>query len=548
MTRYLCAVNTQIDRRQFIKTTAAQGMGIGVAAFAMQKLFVSEAVAQTVKAYSGKNPGQFSSSVPAAHKLAQPNHPYTQQPTFLANTVEHEYKRFAHPYHGRVPKDIVGTLYRNGPGIYTRNNQTKTTIIDGDGMIRSYQFKNGKVLFRNKYVRTKKFNDEDAAGRFLYPTWTTGLKNRFLGDSPADYCKGGTADINIVQVNNRMFALSEGQANTTWEIDPTDLTTIGNNNIDPSQRHASLGAHPKFDPIKKEHVFLSLTYGPIFGIEINTYNELGQHQKFSKIHKINNRYIHDFFLTQNHILVVLHPLKVNVAKMLIGKTFRDSMQWQGDKSNIVIVIDRNTLKEKFRTEASAQFFWHTINAFEDGDTIYADFVTYKSPNHFLGKYALLQTVMHDQFGEKDLSCVRRYGINLNSRSITEEVLFDLDCEFPNINPNIATLQHGQAYVAASSLGAIMNNRVCRLDFVTGRQDLFQFGQDTYCGEPIYVASANAPLDERQGYLLVDSYCQANRGTQVNVFSVQSISSGPIATLDLGVHLPVGLHGSWVAQV
>src|SRR5215469_12197065 len=74
---------------------------------------------------------------------------------------------------GKLPSTIEGTLYRNGPGLFERDGFKKWTVLDGDGMIRATTFVDGKARFRNRFVRTQKFEAEEKAGRFLYPTWTT---------------------------------------------------------------------------------------------------------------------------------------------------------------------------------------------------------------------------------------------------------------------------------------------------------------------------------------------------------------------------------------
>jgi all-trans-8'-apo-beta-carotenal 15,15'-oxygenase len=49
---------------------------------------------------------------------------------------------------GRLPPELSGTLYRNGPGLFERDHYRKSTILDGDGMIRAFTFAEGRVRFR----------------------------------------------------------------------------------------------------------------------------------------------------------------------------------------------------------------------------------------------------------------------------------------------------------------------------------------------------------------------------------------------------------------
>lgn len=67
---------------------------------------------------------------------------------------------------GKIPKELTGTLLRNGPALFERNGVRKE-FLDGDGMITSIAIKNGKAFFRNKFVRTESFKREEHEGDFL---------------------------------------------------------------------------------------------------------------------------------------------------------------------------------------------------------------------------------------------------------------------------------------------------------------------------------------------------------------------------------------------
>lgn len=60
---------------------------------------------------------------------------------------------------------LAGTLLRNGPAMFERDG-FKKTFLDGDGMITSLAIKDGKAYFRNKFVRTPVFKDEEKEGVF----------------------------------------------------------------------------------------------------------------------------------------------------------------------------------------------------------------------------------------------------------------------------------------------------------------------------------------------------------------------------------------------
>ena len=91
----------------------------------------------------------------------------------LARSLREEHD-YAPEVKGEIPNGLRGVLYRNGPGLFDRGGLRKRCLIDGDGMVQMFRFDgDGTVHFRNRFVRTAKFIEEDAADRFLYATFTT---------------------------------------------------------------------------------------------------------------------------------------------------------------------------------------------------------------------------------------------------------------------------------------------------------------------------------------------------------------------------------------
>jgi carotenoid cleavage dioxygenase-like enzyme len=124
---------------------------------------------------------------------------------------------------GRVPAGLSGTLYRNGPGLYERAGFKKWNLLDGDGMIRATSFAGGSVRFRTRFVRTKKFEAEDKAGRFLYPTWTTPAPRRW--ENIPGYPRLGQAGVTTVAKGGRLYAFDE--VGPPYGLDPASLETTG---------------------------------------------------------------------------------------------------------------------------------------------------------------------------------------------------------------------------------------------------------------------------------------------------------------------------------
>ena len=97
-------------------------------------------------------------------------------------------------------------------------------------------------------------------------------------------------------------------------------------------------------------------------------------------------YLHDWFVTEKHLVFNLHPAHVNILGFLSGqRSLIDSMEWNPDQGNLIMVFNRDGRGDPIFLETEASWMWHSLNAYDFDDTIIADFVGYQNPNHFLGE-------------------------------------------------------------------------------------------------------------------------------------------------------------------
>mmetsp|Transcript_29065 Transcript_29065/g.86041 ORF Transcript_29065/g.86041 Transcript_29065/m.86041 type:complete len:262 (-) Transcript_29065:2848-3633(-) len=97
-----------------------------------------------------------------------------------------EYDYWVHPewVDGAVPKELQGTYLRNGSGMQASGRHP----FDGDGQVISLAFRDGHTFFRNRFVKTKGFLDEQKAGRPLYRnSFTRGSPDGSLLFNPLDF-------------------------------------------------------------------------------------------------------------------------------------------------------------------------------------------------------------------------------------------------------------------------------------------------------------------------------------------------------------------------
>ena len=122
---------------------------------------------------------------------------------------------------GEVPRALSGTLYRNGPNPQFDPRDPNHHWFAGDGMIHSFRFADGKVSYLNRYVRTPRWELENAAGQSLFGTFG----NPLTSDPSVVGKDSGVANTNIVWHGGRLLALEE--AHQPFELDPDSLAPRG---------------------------------------------------------------------------------------------------------------------------------------------------------------------------------------------------------------------------------------------------------------------------------------------------------------------------------
>src|SRR5688500_17462711 len=69
---------------------------------------------------------------------------------------------------GQIPRDLDGGFYRVGGEWYMPPMKPDDAPLNADGYVSVFRFKDGRVDFRGRWVRTERFENVRKAGRQLY--------------------------------------------------------------------------------------------------------------------------------------------------------------------------------------------------------------------------------------------------------------------------------------------------------------------------------------------------------------------------------------------
>ena len=461
--------------------------------------------------------------------------------------------RTEHDYHprieGRLPVDLRGTLYRNGPGLFERAGYRKRSLLDGDGMIQAFDFTDDGVRFRNRFVRTRKFVEEERAGSYLYPTWSTRAPGGVFANAGMPTFRSQAGVTTLVK-HGRLLAF--GETSLPYALDPASLETIGEFEIAGMAGGINYKAHTKTDARTGDWILLGVEFGREHRMHVVVRASGGRVRSHTAYTPERTVYLHDFFATEHHVIVSLHPLEFSPFGLLSGlESFIDSLSWRPERGNVLLVFDRNGGRVPTVIEAPARFMWHAVNAYEAGNEIIADFVGYAAPDHFIGANPALEAVMNGARGASDsLGEVRRYVIDPAARTVREDVISGGNYEFPIVNPAHVCANHRIAYFAHSSGRGWYHDGVAAIDFKSGKTETFSFGPRHRVGEPVFAAKPGhgyeALTDREPGWLLAEVLDGAAGTSFLAVFDARAIAAGPIARVVLRHHLPISFHGYWQA--
>jgi all-trans-8'-apo-beta-carotenal 15,15'-oxygenase len=444
---------------------------------------------------------------------------------------------------GEIPRELRGSLYRNGPGLFERGGLRKPHLLDGDGLVQRLSFADGAVQYRNAFVRTAKFIAEEKAGAYRFATWSM----RRPGGMLANFGGGSVhsqAGVTVYPFNDILYALDE--ISPAYGVDPHTLETIGEQALGDPAREFMIKAHTKFDPLTGEWLLFGISHGRSMKLHAIIHGADGSLKAHHVITSPRQIYIHDFFATREHLIFVLHPMWFSPWRFLSGQaSVIESLSWKPEAGNQVLVVPRSGgTPQSF--EAPAAFMWHALNAYSDGQEIIADFVGYDTPDHFAPHNALFYRVMQGEMGEaKTPGTLRRYCIDLAARSLREEILDSGSHEFPMIDPRAAMQKHDVGYLTAGTVNYGVNTGVKRVDYLKGKTQVFDFGAEIMAGEPVFAARPGAARD--QGWLIVQCLDGRSERAFFALFDAARLDAGPIARIHLPHHLPISFHGWWKAD-
>lgn len=444
---------------------------------------------------------------------------------------------------GALPAFLRGSYYLNGPCRFARGEVRYRHWLDGDGMVSALHFSGGgQVRFVNRFVRGRKWQDEEETGRALYRAFGTAF--------PGDRLKRGIGLESPLNVSVYAWAgklLAFGEQGLPWELDPVTLESRGEYTFGGRLNAISpLSAHAHVDAASGELFNFGISFSarqPSLSVYRIAPNDEILYRKRLPLEWPAS--VHDFMLGENHLVFYVSPYLLEVEKLIAeGATLMDALSWQPERGSRLIVLERATGEHLFTLEIPGRYCLHLINSFEKHGQLVIDVVELERP-----VYDQYQ-VVPELFESAPLGGPRRYRIDLATRQPIageERIAYDLAPDFPAIHPHFLQREYDDLWLLGMSRagepGRKFFDQLVHLRWsAPDDADLWQAPAGSYLGgEPVFLLD---PGSEKGGCVVCQIFDTERRASAFLVFDALAVAKGPVARLPLRDPLPACFHASY----
>ncbi|MEI8600500.1 carotenoid oxygenase family protein [Shewanella sp. PP-Sp27a-2] len=510
------------------------------------------------------------------------------------NGAEGDYQPLIMQVSGEWPAQLSGNLYRNGPAKMSRAGKAYQHWFDGDGMVQQFSVANGQIQHQAKFIQTKKFKVEEAAGAFKYTTAGTVIPNALPIRNNDDL---NVANTSLLPRHGELLALWE--AGSPYRLDAQTLTTLGVKSFGDKFKGLPFSAHPLDDG---QGGLWNFGVWYVGGEKQLLVYQVAADDSIARMEVIElpqASYLHAFAQSENKLVFYISSCVYEE-----GETYIDAFKWRPELPSQLLVIDKADFKARQLHQLPAGFVFHFGQAIEKNDELSVQLCLYpnsailtqgmkglltgarktKTPHAELVTItvpltATLTAASKTQFAETLPSSARinRSGVMMEFPQFAQRTMSNKESAQQTSNPENITEKMGGAsefvplfgvgarsdsaansgsnstfkYEAESESG-LSNTLYC----IHNAKDSSKHGANTlgdasysafYLGkgkiaeEPLYIPAT----EQHEAYLLMTWLDYHNALSGLSLFRASDISAGPIASAQMNRVLPLGFHGCFI---
>ncbi len=441
--------------------------------------------------------------------------------------VTEEVTAFDLPVTGRLPAGLDGRYLRNGPNPLGSDDPGSHWFL-GAGMVHGVRLRDGRAeWYRNRWVRSR-----EVAGALGEP-WPAG---------PVHAGMDFAANTHVIAHAGRTLATVEAGP-LPYEL-TAELETVG-----PCDFGGTLpggyAAHTKPDRFTGDLHAVAYYWGWDH-VQHVVIGPGGTVTGTTDVPVADGPMMHDFALTERYVVLLDLPVTFSMAAAAAGS--RLPYAWNREHRPRVGLLPREgAVREARWFEVDPCWVFHTLNAHDDGDRVVVDLCRYD------GVYDM--TVL----AEQGALTLERWPIDPAAGRVGRQVLDDRPQEFPRVDERVVSRPHRYGYSAVTAdltratvrmdgsfgddafAGALLKH-----DLSAGTVEAHRFPRDAVVGEGVFAPSAPDAAED-DGYVMAFVHDPDRGAADLVVLAAQDFTGPPVAVVHLPARIPLGFHGSWIAD-
>lgn len=443
---------------------------------------------------------------------------------------------------GEVPRELNGTLYRNGPSqrVLPKSGERSLHLFDGDALINAIRFDDGRAHHLGRYAQTESFLREQDEGVYCFDGLNVPSERR-LEDIPFP----NQPNTNVVPHSGRLFALVENAP--PFELDPNTLDAKGPWRLDGKMLGMATTAHPKIDG-KTGQMWIH-GYQPIEPyVQLYCIEPDGSVSLAEAIDTPWAAMMHDFAITENYVIFPLGSLCFDIEAIGEGVRFSEFVKYDAEK-NFRFGIRRREPGSEVRwfETASTGFAFHSGNAYEEEGRIFMDACTYEDPQGLMDS---LDVIRSGRTTPGIIANPYLYEFDLEAGTCKETKFSSASAEFPRIDDRLVGHRNRFGYAVTAEEVSVCEGpeavfrRLTKYDREGGASVHRPQVEGQWTGEPVFVPRT-PDAEEDDGFLLTPLFDAPSDRSAIDIIDARAIDSEPLARLWMRERMPLGFHGNWL---
>lgn len=464
--------------------------------------------------------------------------------------------------YGALPVDLKGVHLQNGPNPWAPPTK-RHHVFDGDGMLRSLRFKDGRAVLHTAWMKTRRLLVEQERGAPYFKrigelSGLLGLVKIFFLDKgrqvgvPA--LEEGPANTHFVELSDgRLWALNEGSLPFEFRLaEDGGINSVGYETMQ-GRLDYPVSAHPKVDSRTGETIFhgYHATGGPA-GEGFLHYGRLdskGELLSYFGVNATGGSFSHDIILTENFAVLIDSSIRFTPDRVLKGTS---PFVFKKEHQTLLAVVPRHatSASEVIWVETPQPLAWvHPLHGWEEEE------------GRVLVLWAPTGFADDKETGVLEGCCSLWYmtelRVDIQKGKVLELKIVDEGAkhsgEFGRIRDDrVGTgfVRYGYTALQGDPSKDFDFAGITKWDMKEKRvvKDILH-PAGWIGGEPHFIPSPESSSQggdsSDDGYLGV--YLYSANSTEFALYDARSFANEPVARLRLPFRVPLGFHGGWLSE-